>query len=744
MSCPDYSMVELIESSPRYEKLKRSLSGLKQGSDEYIVKLLSLLPLSDYPDYKQFLASQAVPLAGSDEPGYSGTYRSSMSPEHMITCMAPTLATYYDHFLFSVRNNPDNDCLGHRPYNEAKQAWEPYYVFDSYQRTLERSQAIGSGILTLVNTKRRRQLSDNSDIIVAILSHNRPEWIQCDLACQAYSLPNTALYETLGPETSEYIMNLTESPVLIFAKVNLYKVLKVLPSLKHVNTLICIEDLTDAELELLNRNSLQNPTNSKDEKISIHCLSQVERLGFLNQIPTIKPKPSDLYTISFTSGTTGLPKGVEMTHRNIASGLAFAYSTFRNNPEKANRQLYDLCFLPLAHIFERMIVAYDLANGAGCGFLHIPDPSALVEDLQILKPDVLSLVPRILTRFEAGIKNSFEKSAVSRALSSTIVNAKINRYSTKAGPDDSLVNSLIYRKLLIDKVRDGLGLSRTDFVITGSAPISKETLLFLKSCLDVGVRQGYGLTESFAGICISEPDEKDVGSCGPIGISGECRLKSVPDMGYNAEKDLKGELQLRGPQIFGKYYKNPDATSAAIDKDGWFSTGDVAYIDKKGRLHIIDRVKNFFKLAHGEYIGPEKIENTYLSSCPYITQTFVYGSSLKNYLVGILGLDMESLRPHLANHFPQINAWNDSKLLEELNQNSKMRATLLRMINKFCTDLQGFEKLHNVYVGLEPLKVEDDVVTPTLKIKRNIAAKFFQKELDELYAEGSIIKNQKL
>lgn len=740
----EVSLTELVESSPRYERLRRALSGLRPGTDEYILKLQTLLPLSDYPEYKQFLAQQAVPLAGSSEPGYSATYRSNLSPERLVSSMARNLSTYYDYFLFSARNHPDNDCLGHRPYNEAKQAWEPFYCFDSYKRTLERSQAIGSGIMTLVNTKRKRTLTDNSDIIVALLSHNRPEWILCDLGCQAYSLPNTALYETLGPETSEYIMNLTESPVLVFAKGNMYKVLKILPKLKYVNTLICIEDLTEDELELLNRNSLPATTNSRDEKISIHCLSQVERLGSLNQIPVIKPKPSDLYTISFTSGTTGLPKGVEMTHKNIAAGLAFAFSTFRMNPDKANRQLYDLCFLPLAHIFERMICAYDLAIGAGCGFLHIPDPTALVEDLQILKPDVLALVPRILTRFEAGIKNSFEKSAVSRALSGTIVNAKINRYSTKSGPDNSLVNSLVYKKLLIDKVRDGLGLSRTDFMITGSAPISKETLLFLKSCLDVGMRQGYGLTESFAGICISEPDEKDVGSCGPIGIAGECRLKSVPDMGYNAEKDLKGELQLRGPQVFNRYYKNPTETEKAIDKDGWFSTGDVAYIDKKGRLHIIDRVKNFFKLAHGEYIGPEKIENTYLSSCPYITQTFVYGNSLQNYLVGILGLDLVSLRPHLSHFYPKINHWSDSKLIEELNQNTKMRASLLKMINKFCTDLQGFEKLHNIYVGLEPLKVEDDVVTPTLKIKRNIAAKFFKDKLDNLYKEGSIIKNQKL
>ncbi|XDT20611.1 Putative AMP-binding domain signature [Nakaseomyces glabratus] len=739
-----FSVTELVETSPRYAELKKRLSGYKPGSDEYLRALMDTFPLSNHPDYRMFLQAQAVPVPGSQAKGFSPVYRSILSTERLVTCMDKNLATYYDYFLFSARNWPDNDCLGRRPYNDEKQDWEQYYEFDSYQRTLERSQALGSGIMTLVNTKRRRKLTDNKDLIVAILSHNRPEWILTDLACQAYSLPNTALYETLGPETSEYIMNLTESPILIFAKSNMYNVLKILPQLKHLNTLVCIEDLSDEELHMLNTSSLPNATNANGEKISVHTLSQVEKLGALNKIPIIKPKPDDLYTISFTSGTTGLPKGVEMSHTNIASGLAFAFSTFRKNPDKAHRQLYDLCFLPLAHIFERMICAYDLAIGAGLGFLHIPDPSALVEDLKILKPDNLALVPRILTRFEAGIKNSFDKSAVSRAISGTIVNAKINRYSTKAGPDDSLVNSLIYKKVLINKVREQLGLSRTDFMVTGSAPIAKETLLFLKSCLDVGVRQGYGLTESFAGICISEQDEKDVGSCGPIGISAECRLKSVPDMGYDAERDLKGELQLRGPQIFDRYFKNPDETNKAIDKDGWFSTGDVSYIDKKGRLHIIDRVKNFFKLAHGEYIGPEKIENTYLSSSPYITQAFVYGNSLQNFLVGILGLDLESLRPQLMHSHPEIKSWTDEKLLDQINSDKKLRLVLLQLINRSCVGLQGFEKLHNIYVGLEPLKVEDDVVTPTLKIKRQKASKFFKDILDDLYKEGSVIKAQKL
>lgn len=585
---------------------------------------------------------------------------------------------------------------------------------------------------------------DTNDFTVAILSHNNPEWILTDLACQAYSLTNTALYETLGPQTSEYILNLTEAPILIFAKSNMYHVLKMLPSMKFINTLVCMDKLSDNELKMLNDSLIPIEFNSLNEKISLFSLDQVERIGSLNEIPAIPPIPDSLYTISFTSGTTGLPKGVEMTHRNIASGIAFAFSTFRIPPDKRNQQLYDMCFLPLAHIFERMVVLYDLAIGFGIGFLHKPDPTVLVDDLKVLKPYSVALVPRILTRFEAGIKNALDKSAVQRNVANTILDSKSARFTTKGGPDKSVMNSLVYHRVLIDKVRESLGLSNSSFVITGSAPISKDTLLFLRSALDIGIRQGYGLTESFAGVCLCEPFEKDVGSCGAIGVSAECRLKSVPEMGYYADKDLKGELQLRGPQIFERYFKNPIETAKVIDQDGWFSTGDVALIDVKGRITVIDRVKNFFKLAHGEYIAPEKIENIYLSSCPYITQIFVFGDPLKTFLVGIVGIDVDTVQSTLGARHPKIKKWTGEQLVENLNQDRNLRKEFLNRINKCIDGLQGFEKLHNIKVGIEPLTLEDDVVTPTLKIKRAKASKFFEDVLYQLYEEGSLIKEERL
>ncbi|SMN19980.1 similar to Saccharomyces cerevisiae YER015W FAA2 Medium chain fatty acyl-CoA synthetase, activates imported fatty acids [Maudiozyma saulgeensis] len=747
-----YSISDVIQADVRFQPLKEKLAGYVRGSDEYLAELLNELPLNSYPTYKTYLKKQAVPVNKIVNDGnntidkdshYSDVFRNSLSPEKLVTCVDQKLSTGYEHFMFSARRWPENDCLGNRIYDPITSTWSEQYHFETYKQIAERAHAFGSGIMSLVNVKRNKPLKSN-DFILAILAHNMPEWVITDLACQSYSITNTALYETLGPKTSEYIMNLTESPVLVFAKSNMYNVLSILPDLEYVNTLICMEDLNESELKSINESLLTKNFNKLNEKISLFSMKQVEQIGKLNSIPLIPPTPETTYTISFTSGTTGLPKGVVLTHQAITSSNAFVLSSMKVPNSKKNKQLYDMCFLPLTHIFQRQTTSYALSMGVGSGFLHKPDPLVLVEDLKILKPDFLSMVPRILTRFESGIKTTLSKSAIQKNIASNIIENKAARFSSHGGTDRSLLNFLLYHRVLIDKIRDSLGLTNGSFIVTGSAPIAKETLLFLRSALDIGIRQGYGLTESFAGICLAEPHERDIGSCGAVGISTECRLKDVPEMSYYAKKDLKGELQLRGPQVFSHYFKSPDETQAAIDKDGWFSTGDVGFIDSKGRIHIIDRVKNFFKLAHGEYIAPEKIENAYLSSCPYIAQLFIFGDPLQTYLVGVVSLEYEGTQNALSRLHPEVLSLSEEKLFDKINNDPILKKDLLLIINRCTEGLQGFEKLHNMMVGTDLLNVENGTVTPTLKIKRIVATKYFRKDLDLLYQQGSLIRVEKL
>lgn len=445
-----------------------------------------------------------------------------------------------------------------------------------------------------------------------------------------------------------------------------------------------------------------------------------------------------------------MPKGVELTHKHLASAVAFAKSNFdlSTTDLSIRKQAYEMCFLPLAHIFQRQITALCLSSGYGSGFMHVPDPNCLVECLTILQPTIIAVVPRILTKMESGIKNSLnsdEVSSIAKNIASNILDAKLARFQNRGGPDDSLMNSLVYHKFLIDKIRHQLGFDKLQFMIIGSAPVSNDTLMFMRSCLDVGIKQGYGLTETFAGVCIAETYERDVGSCGAPGVSCELRLKSVPNMSYNAEVELKGEIQTRGPQSVIRYYKNPSATKSAIDEEGWFSTGDIGFIDSKGRLHIIDRVKNFFKLAQGEYIAPEKIENSYLSNCPEITQIYIHGNSLETYLVGVIGIDPAALKESLTRHHgKKYNYVNAKDFVDEINSDKTLRLRILKLLNNHVEKLHGFEKLNNITVGIEPLKLEDGNVTPSFKVKRNNCAKFFAADIKRMYSEGSLLKSTKL
>lgn len=740
----EITLTELIEQSPRFAKIRHKLSKHKKGSTEYYKTLHSNLALAKSTDFKEYIKHQGVPVAGTERTrGFSAVYRNSLYPEKLVSAIDSSLDTGYKLFTVAAQTYPNNDCLGERVFDKETGKWSDYYVWESYSQVQQRSRNLGAGILSLVNQRRGKPL-DSTGFIVSIMSTNRKEWILTDLACQSFSLPNTTLYTTLGEETSEYIMNLTESPVLVLQASNLRKIISYLPRMKHVTTLISMDDLSENELKSINDNFLTN--------VKLFSLKQVEQIGALLKIDPIPPTPDSLYTISFTSGTTGQPKGVELTHKHYAAATAFAKTNFDLTSASSDlvkqKQHYELCFLPLAHIFQRQITSLSLSSGFGCGFMHIPDPNYLTECLRVLKPTIMAVVPRILTKMESGIKNSLnsdEVSFISKNIAHNILDAKLTRFQNRGGPDDSFINTLVYHKVLIDKIRHQLGFDNLESMVVGSAPVSNDTLMFMRSCLDVGIKQGYGLTETFAGFCISETFERDVGSCGATGVTCEVRLKSVPSMGYDAEKELKGEILTRGPQVVTNYYKNPTASKEAIDEEGWFSTGDIGYIDPKGRLHIIDRVKNFFKLAQGEYIAPEKIENSYLSSCPEVTQIYVHGNSLETYLVAIVGIDPLALKEALARHYGvDLKGESISELVSSINSDRPLKLKILKLLNHRLSKLQGFEKIHNITVGIEPLKIEDDNVTPSFKVKRNNCAKFFEKEIRDMYNEGSLIKPNKL
>ncbi|CAK9442200.1 uncharacterized protein LODBEIA_P59430 [Lodderomyces beijingensis] len=198
--------------------------------------------------------------------------------------------------------------------------------------------------------------------------------------------------------------------------------------------------------------------------------------------------------------------------------------------------------------------------------------------------------------------------------------------------------------------------------------------------------------------------------------------------------------------MFTHYYKNPEETAKAVDADGWFSTGDVAQVTNDGWFIIIDRVKNFFKLAQGEYVTPEKIENLYLTSNSLLTQAYAHGDFTNSYLVGVVGVDPNAIKSFLKQrmNFTDGDLADEEKILEICNRRETRVQILLHMNSNVGSKLNGFEKLHNIYVEFEPLRLDREVITPTSKLRRPIAYKYFKKQLDAMYKEGSIVKDIKL
>lgn len=702
---------------------------------------------------------ELVPLPGSAQPGFSAVYRNKAFPNGLKEGILPELATYHHIFEASAETNADKPCMALRTYDYATGV-SGNYVTKTYAEIKKAKDDLGLGVMFLLLNNPYKDLSkfaahrkiddhyanfknytqENTSFVLLIYAANREEWVITDLMCLSYSITNTALYDTLGPKTSEYILGVTESPIVVASK-------------NHVELLIGFKEALPEELGQLISIVSMDPLTPEDQalvqrahaaRITLFDFNQVQKFGEIAKIPNCPPSPQTMFTISFTSGTTGAnPKGVLLPQKIASSGIIFGLAQL---PLVNDLRLF--CFLPLAHIFERQTTAVGLARGACVGFPQLGGtPLTLVEDLKLWKPHYMSNVPRVYTKFEAAIKNATIDSdlSIKRAIFTKAINLKRDAQTSEDGNTGS---SFFYDHLMAPKLRQALGFDNMQFCVTGSAPISPLTMEFLKASLACGIGQGYGLTELFAGFAVSPVWQAECGSSGPTACTVEMRVRELPAMNYllsNDDGSVRGELQLRGPQVFNCYLNNPEETAKAVSSDGWFSTGDVAKIDIKGRVHIIDRVKNFFKLAQGEYVTPEKVENVYLSNNSLLTQAYAHGDSLRNFLVGVIGVSPEGIVSFLGKQgVPAAELTSNDAILAAANR-PEHRRTLLAQLNRNVGDkLSGFERFHNLVIEFEPLTLERGLITPTVKLKRPACKEFFKDVLEDRYTEGSLIRNGKL
>jgi long-chain acyl-CoA synthetase len=641
-----------------------------------------------------------------DEEAVGPTYRAVSSKDGFPTLRG--VKTLYESLEQTVKNHGEKPALGWRPMTDGKAG---PYEWMTYGQVQEKVKAIGSAILASgVKPKSR----------MGIFSGNTVEWMLAMQAGNYYSIYTVPLYDSLGENAVEYIVNHAGVELVFIDVAKLPEFVKVLPKLKQKTKAVVYwgaGEPTDGDRKAL-----------KSAKVPLHSFPEFEKLGRDKPKDPVPPGPQDPCTIMYTSGTTGAPKGVEVTHENIVSGIAALQTYTEHIGIEVTPEDSTLSYLPLAHIFDRIVEEFALYSGARIGYYQ-GSPKKITEDVAALRPTLFIAVPRVLERIQAGIDAKVKgKGLVTRVIFALAFRWKQLRIKMGAAVESAApwLDSVVF-----DSVRKGFG-GRLRFVVSGGAPLAGRVQEYLQIALCCPVLQGYGLTETCAASFFTHPPPKrHAGTVGPPLPATEFRFQAATEMGYSPTADPpRGEICIRGPMVFKGYFKMEDKTKESFDSDGFFHTGDIGELTPAGGLRIIDRMKNIFKLAQGEYIAVEKLETDY-SDTDVVEQIWVYGNSYENVLVAVVVPDKKAL-----------TAWaSDNGLgnasFEELCNNSKAADYVTAELSKTnkARRLKGFEAVRGVLLEPTPFSVEDDVVTPSMKLKRPQLQKKYQKEIDALYKD---------
>ncbi|KAL8272270.1 hypothetical protein Esti_003787 [Eimeria stiedai] len=419
-----------------------------------------------------------------------------------------------------------------------------------------------------------------------------------------------------------------------------------------------------------------------------------------------------------------------MTHGNFVAAVASAIEGPLSEPGlNVNSSDCLISYLPLAHVYERFCENLFFTLGGRVGF-YSGNTQKLLDDVQKLQPTIFCSVPRLFQRIEDRVTSSLQgKSYLARSLFQQALSAKTKRLRSSGIPQHSL-----WDKIVFDKFRNLMG-GRVRLMLTGSAPLDPHLLERMRAFFCCTIVEGYGLTETMGASFITwNVHDTNPGQVGGVLPCLEfCLLDVSETMGKYSITDPipKGELCVRGSTVSEGYFKNASETSASFDKEGWLHTGDIAALLPNGGIQIIDRKKNIFKLAQGEYVAPEKIETVYAQS-RFVAQCFVFGFSSENSLVAIVVPDEEQLMRWLKETHGRTNA---SRPLAELIKDSQLQQAIfddMQQVGK-REGLKGFEMARKVHLHPDPFTVENGLLTPTFKLKRHHAKEVFAEEIKQMY-----------
>jgi long-chain acyl-CoA synthetase len=552
----------------------------------------------------------------------------------------------------------------------------------SWEQADERVREYANGLLA-----RGVRKGDN----VALLARNSLEWALVDFALARIGAVGIPIYASSSSRDVGYLLGHSESIAIVcedadqLAKVE--AVADELPALKHVLTFHDLDGLAAHGRDY----AASNPS------------ALAEATGAVGE--------DDLYTIIYTSGTTGPPKGCMLSNRNYWEMA----SVVDRMPRYYQADDLMLLYLPLAHNYGRLM----LLLGAKIGFTIalLADPLRIAEALPVVRPTVLPSVPRVYEKVYAVVQSRFDEATGSKrklidwALG---VGREVSRLEAQGAsvPAGLRAKHRIADRLVFSKVREPLG-GRLRMPGSGGAPLSKEIAEFFDS---VGVRitEGYGLTECTTACTVNLPDRYRFGSVG----------QALPGFELRIAED--GEIEVRSETVFQGYYKDPEATAAVLDAEGWLKTGDVGEIDEDGFLHITDRKKDILVTAGGKNVAPQNLEND-LKTSKYVSQALVLGDK-RPYVAALLTLDSVEIGRWAAEH----GIDGDPSTLAS---DPRVRELLQPVIDDANRDRSRFEQVKRFAILPRDFTMEHGEITPTLKLRRRAVQEHFADEIEGLYSD---------
>lgn len=467
--------------------------------------------------------------------------------------------------------------------------------------------------------------------------------------------------------------------------------------------------------------------------------SLIEKRGVDHPREEVPPTPDSLCTICYTSGTTGDPKGVMLKHSSIIADVA-SIVTVGGHGQYAGNQRYffeigqstvHISYLPLAHVYERMVMTVVMAVGGKVGFYQ-GDVLKIMEDIAELRPTLFVTVPRLLNRiYDKIISGAQAGGVIKKTIFKLALRTKLDILR-----DEGTVNHWLWDRIVFNAIRRKLG-GRLEAIVSASAPLSPDVADFMRVVFCTDVYEAYGQTETCGGSTLTVLGDRTSGHVGAPFMCNEIKLVDISEMDYTSRDQPypRGEVCIRGPNCFSGYFKAEELTRETVDAEGWIKTGDVGEWDHRGRLRIIDRKKNLFKLSQGEYVAPEKVENV-ITRNQFVSQAFVEGDSLKPSLVAVLVPDFDNLEPWARDHGIKFNSREE--LCKDANVKAMLQAQLKSLGREGSNELKGFEIPCNIYLEHVPFSIESNLLTATLKLRRNEAKKYFATQIVQMYANVSL------